>query len=204
MLYIMEKYAIVWIANGFEPHDPARVDEFSRRSLRDAVARYHELKILKNRVYFVNINSVVRETTGVVVLRDTLRNEALNAGVDHSDLLLTVIETTGSPTDGLAIAKFAKTYPHIRIEAYTTIPEAAAFFQVMYRAVAKWIEKFELNFSIYSVKDISCSLQSRFFYSGMRWITFAASQTSVTFKIWFHLLNFAYARRLRGFGRTVK
>jgi len=201
---MMKEYAVFWLANGFSPLDPTKIDWFSLCSLKDAVMRYQDLKKTGAKTLFPIINSIVRDSSNEIILRDVLWKAALNAGVDRDDMLLTATETTGSPTDGLAVARFAKAYPNINIEIYATTPETAAYFEIMYKATAKRIEKCELNFFIHASQNVSQTFQSRLIYNVMRWVTIITNLSDTAFGLWWNVLNFAYSRRLKGFTRTVK
>lgn len=200
----MKEYAVFWLANGFDPYDPAKVDIFSRHSLENALTAYRDLKSAGEKVWFPIINSAVKDATAKHILRNVLWNEAIKAGVDKNDMVLTAKETTGSPTDGLAITRFSKEYPNAIIGIYTTLPEAAAYFEVMYKATAQRIENHELYFSMYPLWRVSATFPSRLIYTFMRWATILANQTGFTFKLWWNFLDFAYSWRLKGFSRTVK
>ena len=119
------EYAIFWLANGFDPQNPAHTDQFSQTALTNAAKRYRELKSGNNRVYFPIVKSVVRDKSRKIFLYDTLWNDALLAGVQKDDLIFTSTETTGSPTDGLAITRFSKKCPAAVIELYPTTIETA-------------------------------------------------------------------------------
>ncbi|OHA09054.1 MAG: hypothetical protein A3A44_00655 [Candidatus Sungbacteria bacterium RIFCSPLOWO2_01_FULL_60_25] len=200
----MAEHILVWVANGFDPEDPHRTDEFSRRCLDLALAAYARLKRVRgNSVRFPIINSVVRDRSGRIPLRDILWDEAVRVGVDPADMEFT-IETTGSPTDGLAIAKLAKAHPGAAVKVFATTKETAEFFSVMYRAVALRAENHRLDFAIAWPSYSRADLKSRAMYRAMRLVTQAASLSRPMFLLWYHTLNFAYRRRLKGFTGTVR
>ena len=186
----MAEHILVWVANGFDPEDPHRTDEFSRRCLDLALAAYARLKRVRgNSVRFPIINSVVRDRSGRIPLRDILWDEAVRVGVDPADMEFT-IETTGSPTDGLAIAKLAKAHPGAAVKVFATTKETAEFFSVMYRAVALRAENHRLDFAIAWPSYSRADLKSRAMYRAMRLVTQAASLSRPMFLLWYQYAEF--------------
>lgn len=200
---IVKEYAIFWIGNGFDDQDPNRVDRFSRACLEQAVQRYQKLKQKGKKVYFPIINSVVKDPSGQVIMKDVLKKEILEAGVDIEDIELTSTQTTGSSTDALAITRFAKKHPETKIEIYATTKSVAKYFEIMYKAVAHWVENYELNFSIYFPDQIP-NLKSQLLYHLLRIFTLIVAQSKFSFMIWYNFLNWVFSKRVKGFTKTIK
>jgi hypothetical protein len=201
----VEKYAIYWVANGFDPNDPKKTDEFSRISLEKAVQCYRELKNSGEKVLFLAPRSIVKDATGTVILHETLKDEMWLSGIDLSEIKLTDQETTGATTDGLAIAQFVKENSDVQIEIFATCFWTAKYFEVMYGAVAKWIVGRKFDFSPIYYPDQTPNLKSRCLYATLYLVTFIMSLTKPTFKLWYNFLNKAvYKRRLRKFVRTIE
>src|SRR3989344_2250066 len=99
-------------------------------SLDKLILRYGELQAEGVNVYVPIINSVVRHPKGGI-LRDVLLNEVARSRIDSKDIILT-IETTGSPTDGLAIIKIAKVYPEAVVEIYPSVEEDVPYLKAMH------------------------------------------------------------------------
>lgn len=196
------KTAVFWIANGFDPEDPHQVDTYSLTALEAAVKRYWVLKEQGREVVFPIIKSIVRDRSSRIILHETLFTSALQAGVGIADLVVLPTETTGSPTDGLSIAIFRSKHPDTIIEIFVTTLAVARYFTVMYSAVAKYCLKCDLSGVIISTIE-SVSWKSKMMYKAFRFATIVTAKTRWTFLLWYKLLNFAYSRRLKGFGRTV-
>lgn len=195
---------IVWLPNGFDPQDPSRVDSYSRKSLELAREDYRRRKADAEPVWFLVIQSIVRDPTREYALFQTMVTEVLAAGVDEADVVLTTVETTGSPTDGLAIATFACEHPDAPIKFYASTYATARYFSVMYPAVAEHLLGYRLQkFTFRIPRGLYGSTKSKILYGLMRLATRAVAWNRVLFRAWYWLLNRAYQRRLRGFTRTV-
>lgn len=207
-------YAVVWIANGFSPESPFTTDEFSHTALDAAVKEYNKLKRGgQTCVPFLAVNSVVRDPQGIVALRDTLLADIRRAGVAEEDIVLLPMETTGSPTDGLSIAQYAKAHPDMLVEVFATTPVVARYFKTMYTAVAYYLlkgdyysisEGYRLPLLVRStVPSGRAGMKSYFIYAAMRFVTRLAARSRWSFMLWYNFLNKSYRRRVEGFERTV-
>ena len=198
-----KKVIIVWLANGFDPTEPSRTDPLSQEALAWAVRNYRRHVRDGTRVFFLLIKSIVRSANNDV-LHEVLYKEALDARVAPADIVLSR-ETTGSPTDGLAIALVSRDHPDAKLELYVCMKEAADYFLVMYPAVAKHIIRYQMPLLDMRTLDTKAGIKSRFLYRAMRAVTQVARMTKPTFRLWYNFLNWAYRRRVtHGFGRTIK
>ena len=118
---------IVWIPNGFDPEDPSHTDMRSHDALVWAAQSYRHHLREGARVYFLIIRSLVRNEDNDV-LHEVTYGEALGALVAPADIVLSR-ETTGSPTDGLAIATVSRDHPDAALELYACLKEAADYFR---------------------------------------------------------------------------
>ncbi|MBI4098789.1 MAG: hypothetical protein HY437_02045 [Candidatus Magasanikbacteria bacterium] len=193
---------IVWIANGFNPADPSHTDPLSQEALSWAARNYRRYVREGTRVFFLIIKSIVRSADNDI-LHDVMYKEALGALVAPADIILSR-ETTGSPTDGLAIAMVSRDHPDAELELYACLKEAADYFRVMYRAVAEHILGYTMPLLGMRTLNTKVGLKSRLLYRAMRAVTHVARMTKPTFRIWYNFLNWAYRRRVtHGFGRTI-
>lgn len=195
-------YAIVWIANGFNPNAAFTTDEFSKNCLALAAWQYRQLKNDGEKTAFLVINSVVRDPRAGILLRDTMLSDVRNAGIPEEDIVLLPTETTGSTTDGLSLARYAKEHPDTRIKIFGTVPMATLYLQVMHRAVARHVVGITPSYEFYSA-TVGESWRSYFLYFAMRIVTRIAALTRPTFTLWYNFLNWAYKGRKEGFTRTV-
>lgn len=202
---MQKEVIIVWIPNGFDPNNPSETDILSNDALAQATRSYRRHVLLGNRVFFLIINSVVRSTEDAYLLHRVMHKEVQNAFVALPDIVLSRVETTGSPTDGLAIATFSREHPNAELELYACMKEAADYFLVMYRAVAEYVLGYDLPPLDMKTLGTRAGLKSRLVYRAMRAITRVARMTRLTFMLWYNFLNWAYTRRVtRGFDRTIK
>ena len=75
----------------------------------------------------------MRDSSRKHVLFDVMMRDALLfARVDGNHIVIQRTETTGSPTDGLALAWLAQRYPGFNVEVFTVSPQMGAYLQVMY------------------------------------------------------------------------
>jgi len=197
-------YAVAWIANGFSPESPFTTDEFSHAALRAAVKEYKQLTYGDGRehVPFLVINSIVRDPKGMVALRDTMLADVRKANVPEEDIVLLPTETTGSPTDALALASYARGQLDLRFAIFTTTPAVNAYFEVMYMAVARHVVGCEPIYDFYWTTK-NGSLARRFVYWAMRMVTRIAAKKRWAFCAWYNFLNRSYRKRAEGFTRTV-
>lgn len=201
---MQKKVIIVWIPNGFDPTDPSHTDARSRDALDEAARSYRQHTRDGDRVFFLLIMSIVKSADGTI-LSEVMNKEAQNAGVYLLDIFFSKVETTGSPTDGLAIATFSRELPDATLELYACMREAADYFMVMYRAVAEYVLEYDLPPLDMKTLGAKAGLKSRLLYRGMRAVTNVARMTRPTFMLWYNFLNWAYTRRVtHGFGRTIK
>ncbi len=197
-------YGIAWIANGFHPEDPRRLDDYAMTCLEAAMRAYKNAKENGYDVAFLVINSIVRDNSGEVVLSEVILKTARAAGVAEEDIVLLPTETTGSPTDGLSVARWAKANPEALVGVFVTTAAAKKYIEAMYRAVAWYLEGYRLraNFS-YTVMKGSESRKSRLVYTLLHWTTWLAAKTRMGFMRWYNFLNRAFQHRVHGFTRTV-
>lgn len=197
---------IYWAPNGFQEGNPHAVDSFSRASLVKAVARCKELRDRGEWAHLLVINSVVRDSSRRIIFRDTLYGEAVEAcrRADVSaHVELTPRETTGSPTDGLALAEFMKANPDAIAEVVACTKECARYFGAMYCAVASHVLGYDLQATFSWATSAKPDAESRFVYGAMWLVTIVAAVARPTFMAWYNFLNWRYQRRLDGFSRTI-
>ncbi|PJE64610.1 MAG: hypothetical protein COU90_02100 [Candidatus Ryanbacteria bacterium CG10_big_fil_rev_8_21_14_0_10_43_42] len=200
----MEQYAIFWIANGFDPGNGTTTDSFSRIALNRASDRFKNLQSDDNVVKFVIVRSIVMSGEGTI-LWNVLEAEAKEyADIPEESIVVTETETTGSTTDGLAITKYASEHPDTFIEVFTASPQFRDYVDVMYRAVARWVEgrRSNLPMKVFSAVTIP-HWKSRLLYRVLWGITACVSKSGFLFIIWYNLLNTIYKRRLTHFERTI-
>lgn len=195
-------YAIVWIANGFSPESPFKTDELSRRCLAYAAREYYSLKAEDERPVVLVINSIVRDPQGMVSLGTTILAETRQLGILDEDIVVLPTETTGSPTDALALACYAKEHPDAEFRIFTTVQAVDAYFRAMYPAVARHVVGCEPNYVFYWTAE-GGSLPRRFVYWAMRLVTRIVAKRRWAFMWWYNFLNRRYDRRVEGFTRTM-
>ncbi|TSC79489.1 MAG: hypothetical protein G01um101429_476 [Parcubacteria group bacterium Gr01-1014_29] len=150
-------------------------------------------------VWFSFPHSVVRDPSRKHMLFDVMMRDALLfAGVDNNHIVIQRKDTTGSPTDGLALARLAQMYPDFNIEVFTVSPQMGAYLQVMYLAVARYIVGFPIAMEVKSV-DIGSSFLHRQAYRAMRVATTIAAWHESLFRLWYAFLNRMYEKRKHGF-----
>lgn len=196
------EHALVWVANGFDPDNPERTDIYSKNSLHMALQKYRIWKSRECHILFVLINSVVRNVSGGPKLADVLQKEAREVGVCPQDIYILPLETTGSPTDALAVVRFAKAHPRMLLDVFATSRETAAYFAVMYIAVARWLENCEPEM-FFHAPDETIGLRGRILYGMMRRVTAIAALTRPSFLCWYRFLDRRYQRRKTRFTRTI-
>lgn len=195
-------YAVTWIANGFSPESPFKTDELSRWCLTYAVREYRSLKGGGKKPVFLVINSIVRDPQGMVSLGTTILAETLRAGISDEDIVVLPTETTGSPTDALSLARYAKEHTDTEFRIFTTVQAVDAYFRAMYTAVARHVVGCEPIYVFYWTAE-GGSLPRRFVYWAMRLITRMAAKRKWAFMWWYNFLNRRYDRRMEGFTRTM-
>lgn len=194
-------YKLFWIPNGFDPKDESKTDSYSQVSLRIAARRYHSLREAGHPVAFWIPRSVVRSRRSSILLWETMYTDVRKLGVLR--IRVTPMETTGSPTDGLAIAQCLKNGLRSHTEIFVSTQEVADYVRVMYPAVAWWKEGMDLAYTICS-PNMSGGWRSRCVYQILQIVTWIAARTNITFLCWYRVLNFFYRLRTRGFTRTVR
>lgn len=197
----MKTYALFWIAGGFDAANPSKTDFCSRQALLRASQRSQQLREAKETVRFGIPRSMVRDRSGQYILFRVLFREAVEFGhIYERTIFVTDTETTGSPTDGLAIAEFARDHPDTVIEIFTVSPQMGAYLRVMYTAVARWIVKYDLGMrmSVETV-DVGSSFFHKLVYRTMRVVVIIAAQHESTFRMWYFFLNRVYQKRIHGF-----
>lgn len=197
------EHAFVWIPNGFDPNNPERTDMYSRNCLHMALQEYRALKSLGHHVLFVLLNSVVQNVSGGTNLADVMQGEAREVGVCLQDIYISPLETTGSPTDALAVAQFAKALPSTSVNVFAASQETAAYFTVMYTAVARWLENYKPTNLFFYAPDAKLSLCSRMLYKTLRIATIIATLTKPSFLLWYRFLDRCYQKRRTRFTRTI-
>lgn len=203
-------YAVTWIANGFSPESPFTTDELSQRCLIDAVREYYSLRVGNERhllrggtkPVFLVINSIVCDPRGMVPLGTTILAETRQAGIPDEDIVVLPTETTGSPTDALALALYAKEHPGTEFRIFTTVQAVDTYFRAMYPAVARHVVGCEPNYVFYWTAE-GGSLTRRLLYWAMRLVTRITAKRKWAFIRWYNFLNRMYARRMEGFERTM-
>lgn len=204
------KHALFVIVSGFDPQDPRRLGEFSMAAARQALAFYREKKAQGHEVVVPLINTRVwaRGQNGKrFMLREVVHREFLTLGFDaHDVFVLEDVRTTGSPTDGLAIASFSQEEPETEIHMFATAREVQEHLDEMYHAVAFHVMNhfFRRYNSHYPpdgpIPDQRTVLRHLQIKRATRW----AAQWRWTFLLYYHLLNLIYwLRVVRGFTTTV-
>ena len=199
---------ICWVPNGFREGNPNDVDMFSHASLLKAVCLYRAAENYGGRLCCLLIlNPVPRDTTRKVFLRDTMHAVAVtmckNIGIQNPDIRLTPRETTGSPTDGLALSEFVKANLGADVVVCACTRESAEYFSVMYAAVAQYILGFELRAEFVWPASARPDFKSRYLYRAMRLVTVVAAVSRPTFMLLYNLLNRLYEGRRTGFKTTI-
>ena len=195
---------VYWLANGFAPGNPHGIDAFSLASLLEAADRYSLLRKSGEDALFLLPNSIVRDKSGTVLLRDTMLAVAREFVPEAQ---LAKLETTGATTDCLALAQSASAFRAEKVMACCTTPETARYFRAMYYGVTKYVRpgrKLEVRFVMPVVGYVPRSdMKSRVPHTVLWLVTVVASVTRPAFMNWYNFLNWVYQRRLRGFSRTV-
>lgn len=200
-------YAMIPLLNGFDPANEEKVDEFSRLTLMKAVVLYRKLKDGGASVGFVVIKSVVKSSSGKNVWFEVMQKEAIAAGVDENDVVLTEMKTINALTDGLALSRFSQknTGTEIFIVAYARC--VVPYFRLTYKNVARIIDGHDFNFQVIpSEGQLRPNIKSKILYWGLGIFTalITTGYTDFLFKFWFKFRNHHDQKRIIGFVRTVE
>lgn len=200
--------AIFWIANGFDPQDSTKTDNFSRVALNMAVCGYSQLK--KNcgelfPVRFVIVKSVVQNQDGRV-LWETLLEEAGMSGIPSDDIVLTDESSINALSDGRVIALYARDNPNMIIKIYATGRKVARYFEIAYAAVGKHIVglrgfEFQMNYPKTAPRP---SFKSGQIYDIAKRVTWIAARNEKLFRWYYDLRHKMDVGRRESFVRTVQ
>src|SRR3989344_7065205 len=130
---------LIWAANGFDPRDPFEVDNWSRVSLAMMVEHYKEQKDLGNKVYIGVFRSMAHDPSGQHVFWETCQRVLAEAtGLEAWEIFVFDDQSWGSPTDGMALAKYIIESSDRVIKIFCA-REVAKYCEATYRAVARII-----------------------------------------------------------------
>ncbi len=201
----MKEYAVFWIPNGFDPKNAYVSDSFSKKCFEEAIQFYLFKKGTGAKVYFIVLNSIVTSKTDKTSqLGQVLLSEAKkDTRIKNEDILQT-IETTGSPTDGFAVATFSIEHPYVETHVFATNKVTGQYFLKMYSAVAQFVVKKTIHINMHwPATPITPSPIGIIVYTLLRYTTILASLHESIFILFYRMLNRLYERRRKGFGVTL-
>jgi len=197
----MGKFALIWIANGFDPADPDSLDCFSRDTLHRLLEMYTQYRSQGQGVKILIPNYRVRSRSGRVLV-DVMR-DAIIPLVLWGDVQISQEGSINLLNNCDIVAAYEKANQGTQIFVFLGHPVLRNYFESSYRAMCK-ILRVDATAEALTFATENISWRTRGLYTALgAWTQLLACSLSL-FRGWFAFRKLHDNRRTHNFVRTVK